>query len=205
MNDAQIAFLLRGFRLKDEPRVGWHLRSVRNPESVADHSWGTALLCMMFAADAGVDEHEALQIALVHDLAEAEIGDIAARERPEDRDVTLEQKAELERDAIDGLLRGVDARLREAWDRYEHRTTDAAVFVRDMNLVDMCLQALFYERERRYTPTPDEEGVLDEFFRSAAARMSSDTGRRLFAAVEGAYRRERKRQQRQKDRLDSAV
>ena len=205
MNDVQIDFLLRGFRLKDEPRVGWRLRSVRNPESVADHSWGTALLCMMFAADAGVDEHEALRIALVHDLAEAEIGDIAARERPEDRSVSLEEKAALERDAIDDLLAGIDVRLREAWDTYENRSTAAGVFVRDMNLIDMCLQALFYERERRYTPTPDEEGVLDEFFRSAAARLSTATGQRLFDAVEAGYRRERGTQEQQQDALDSAV
>ena len=193
MNDAVIDFLLRSFRLKDEPRVGWQLRSVEAPESVADHSWGTALLCMMFAAEAGVDEHEALQIALVHDIAEAETGDIASRERPEDRTVSVAEKAVLERDAIDSLMVGVDERLRTAWERYEHRSSDAAVFVRDMNLVEMCLQALFYERERRYAPSEEDEGVLDEFFRSAAARISTATGRRVFEAVEAAYERQRSR------------
>ena len=187
MNSATVEFLMRGFRLKDEPRVGWRLRHIRNPESVADHSWGTALLCMMFAAEAGVDEHEALRIALVHDLAEAETGDIASRERPEDRDVSIDEKARLELAAMESLLNGSHPRLREAWERYENRATPAAVFVRDMNLIDMCLQALFYERERRYDPSSCAENVLDEFFRSAAARLSTDTGRTLFAAVEAAY------------------
>ncbi len=142
---------------------------------------------MMFAADAGVDEHEALRIALVHDLAEAETGDIASRERPEDRDVTIDEKARLELAAMESLLNGSHPRLREAWDRYEHRSTPAAVFVRDMNLIDMCLQALFYERDRRYAPSNSDENVLDEFFRSAAARLSTHTGRTLFASVEAVY------------------
>lgn len=188
MTSDTLEFLLRGFRLKDEPRVGWRLRSVAAPESVADHSWGTALLCMMFAREAGVDEHEALRIALVHDLAEAETGDIAARENPADRDVSIDEKAELELAAMNSLLHGVDHGLREAWERYENRSTPAAVFVRDMNLIEMCLQALFYERERRYATTPGDEGVLDEFFRSAEARLTTDLARNLFAAVAEAYR-----------------
>lgn len=191
MNGATVEFLMRGFRLKDEPRVGWRLRHVRNPESVADHSWGTALLCMMFASEAGVDEHEALRIAIVHDLAEAETGDIASRERPEDRDVSVAEKARLELAAMDTLLNGFHPRLREAWECYEHRATPAAIFVRDMNLIDMCLQALFYERERRYDPSSSDENVLDEFFRSAASRLSTDTGRALFDAVDAAYREAR--------------
>lgn len=176
--------------------MGWQLRNIRNPESVADHSWGTALLCMMFAADAGIDEHEALRISLVHDLAEAETGDIAARELPEDRDVSIDEKARLELAAMDSLLDGGHVVLRDAWESYEHRTTPAAVFVRDMNLIDMCLQALFYEREHRYAASGTPEGVLDEFFRSAEARLSTGTGRRLFAAVDEAYRAERTRKQR---------
>lgn len=164
------------------------MRSVRSPESVADHSWGTALLCMLFSADAGVDEHEALRIAIVHDLAEAEIGDIAARERPEDRDVSIAEKARLELAAMDALLDGEHEGIRDAWQRYEDRASDAAIFVRDMNLIDMCLQALFYEREERYRPSARDEGILDEFFRSAEARLSTEVGRRLFAGVEKAYR-----------------
>lgn len=189
MNASILEFLLRSFRLKDEVRVGWDLRNVRDPESVADHSWGTALLCLLFASEARVDEAVALRIALVHDLAEAETGDIAAREDPRDRDVSIEEKALLEERAMQALTSGVDRRLREAWDQYETRATPEAIFVRDMNLLDMCLQALYYERENRYSGARRDEGVLDEFFRSADARITTETGRRLFDAVAEEYRR----------------
>lgn len=51
------------------------MRGVETPESVADHSWGTALLVLM-CAPAGLDVSRALAMATVHDLAEARVGDI---------------------------------------------------------------------------------------------------------------------------------
>ncbi|HUZ18272.1 MAG TPA: HD domain-containing protein, partial [Spirochaetia bacterium] len=54
MNGNGIDALLRIYGLKDEPRAGWVLRGIRDPESVADHSWGSALLCHLYAAEAGV-------------------------------------------------------------------------------------------------------------------------------------------------------
>ena len=67
----RLAYLLRAYRLKEQVRTGWTLRGVTPAESVADHAWGTALLCLLFADEAGVDRAEATEIALVHDLAEA--------------------------------------------------------------------------------------------------------------------------------------
>jgi 5'-deoxynucleotidase YfbR-like HD superfamily hydrolase len=33
--------------LKDTPRRGWLLRNVPNPESVSDHMWRMAVMCLM--------------------------------------------------------------------------------------------------------------------------------------------------------------
>ena len=93
--------LLGAYRLKDEARSGWVLRGVERPESVAAHSWGTALLCLIFAGEAGVDRGRALAIATAHDVAEAEIGDIPARAHPDDRTVDAAEKARLESAGIE--------------------------------------------------------------------------------------------------------
>jgi len=50
-----IGLALEAYRLKDTVRAGWVLRGIRDPESVADHSWGTALLCMIYGPSAGID------------------------------------------------------------------------------------------------------------------------------------------------------
>lgn len=190
--DLRIDVALRAMALKDEPRRGWVLRSVEAPESVAGHAWGTALLCLLFADAAGVDPGRSVAIAVLHDIAEAETGDVAARADPADREVSEAEKARRERAAIASLLPDAVADLRALWQAYEDRADPEAVFVRDMNLVDMCLQALIYQQEQRYDPlaTITSRGGhahLDEFFASAGARLSTPLSRRLFDRVAARY------------------
>lgn len=187
--------------LKDQKRSGWLIRGVREPESVADHSWSSALLCLLHAERAGVNRDRAVAIALVHDIAEALTGDVAARVDERDRSVSLREKALRERQAIDSLFpnRGpipADALPgpRELWLEYEAAATAEALFVRDMNLIDMCLQALYYERAGRYQPAgdyPNSGGFerLDEFFATADARIATPVGRELYDQIMAEYRR----------------
>lgn len=189
---SRLALAYAAYELKDEPRAGWVLHGVTRPESVAAHSWGTAYLCLLFGQDAAVDVARAVAIAVVHDLAEAKTGDFIARATDADRQVAEEDKAELERQAIQELLPEGQGALRELWQAYEDRTDDAARFVRDMNLIDMCLEALRYERGARYDPeryVPSSGGHLhlDEFFLSAEQRLDSDLAKHLYAAIKGDY------------------
>ena len=117
--------------LKDEPRAGWVLRGVSNPESVADHSWGTALLALVFAADAGVDAARAVNIALVHDLAEVRVGDVPRRVDPNRQTMTPQAKAVAEAEAIEEVA-GHPATMPfgELWREYEAGTSAEARFVR---------------------------------------------------------------------------
>ena len=61
--------------LKRVRRRGWVLRGVTEPESVADHSFRTALLALVLARDDSFDRGRCVAMALVHDLAEAVVGD----------------------------------------------------------------------------------------------------------------------------------
>jgi putative hydrolase of HD superfamily len=178
--------------LKDQPRTGWVQHGVSRPESVAAHAWGTAYLCLLFAEAAGVDRERAVTIAVLHDLAEATTGDFAARLAAADRQVTEDEKSALEQRAILHLLPDTTNDLPELWRAYELRADAEARFVRDMNLIDMCLQALKYERDGRYDPAvliPSSGGHrhLDEFFLGARARLQSDLARQLFDSVHDWY------------------
>ena len=183
----RLAYLRHAYRLKERPRTGWGLRGIDDPESVADHAWGTALLCLLFAGEAEVDRAEAVEIALVHDLAEAEIGDLPALADVEARPVGPEAKARLEARAMAALAAlplGPGAGLVQArWRAYERRDGAAARFVRDMNLVDMALQALAYAEAGR-GPAPD---ALDEFVASARERVETTFGRTLLNEIVAAY------------------
>ncbi len=185
--------LTAAFDLKDERRTGWQLREVRDPESVAAHSWGVALLCFAFADRAGVDPDRAARLAVVHDVAEARTGDVPTRADPDAETPDPAEKARRERAALDALLAPLEAgdALREDWEAYEARDDDVARFVKDMDLLDMCLQALKYEREERYDlGESDAFGAydrLDEFFATAEPRLRTDVGRDLFDEVRRRY------------------
>src|SRR2546428_6240224 len=70
-------------RLKLEPRRGWKEKlRLSHVESVADHSYGVAMLCLFQAwSRGGYDLERLLKLALMHDLDEAITGDLT----PEDK------------------------------------------------------------------------------------------------------------------------
>lgn len=192
----ELESLLELLALKDETRTGWELRGIEDPESVAAHTWGTATLCLLFAERAGVDRDDAVAMALVHDLAEARTGDVATRAEDGKQRVSSEEKTRRERDALTDLLEPfTDRGLESLWEDYEARESQTARFVKDMDLVDNCLQALRYERDGRYDPEAPNEAFdqyenLDEFFATAAPRIRTDVGTELFERITAAYERE---------------
>ncbi len=192
-DDAMLVLAYRALELKDVRRAGWAMRGVSDPESVADHSWGTALLCLLFAASAGVDRDRAVAMAIVHDLAEVETGDIVARADESDRQISVSDKARLEHEAMERLLPDAASSLRELWLAYENRDGLVADFVRDMNLIDMCLQALYYQERGRHDAAVEllsSGGFkgLDEFFAAAQLKLSTPVGLSLFSRVAEKYR-----------------
>ncbi|EFW91930.1 hypothetical protein ZOD2009_10645 [Haladaptatus paucihalophilus DX253] len=184
--------LADAFALKDERRTGWQLREVSDPESVAGHTWGVALLCLQYGNEADIDTDRALRMALVHDLAEAKTGDVATRVNDADQRISAAEKDRREREAMADLAPALDPEIRNLWEEYEARETPESVFVKDMDLVDMCLQALVYEREARYDGERendrfDEYEDLDEFFATAEPRLRTAIGKELFEEIETRY------------------
>ena len=184
---------LRWLALKDETRTGWQLRGVEEPESVAAHTWGVALLTLHYGPRAGIDVDRAIRMALVHDLAEAETGDVATRADPNADSIDPAEKERRERAAMETVLESVDdgGELRARWEEYEARETPEARFVKDMDLIDMCLQAVRYERAGRYEPGEcdafEAYDRLDEFFATAEPRIRTDVGRELFTETRERY------------------
>ncbi len=188
--------ILQSLALKDEQRNGWLLRRVSRPESVADHCWGTALLCLLFAEKAGVNACRAVSMAIVHDLAEAVTGDVPTRVAAMDDPEVIEAKRRRERDGMKALLSDAGAhpesQVRELWEEYEENETETAHFVRDMNLIDMCAQAHRYEESGRYDPSAPNENFpdfagLDEFFATTRPRLTGAVGRELFDELRERY------------------
>jgi len=71
------SFFQKILELKNIPRQGWKDKlDMDDVESVADHSYSTAIMSMVLSDLEGLDTEKIIRMALLHDLAESVIGDI---------------------------------------------------------------------------------------------------------------------------------
>ncbi len=63
-------------QLRRVARAGWWMAGIRHPESVAEHSFRTAVIARMLAPLEGADPCRAVTLALFHDLPEARTQDL---------------------------------------------------------------------------------------------------------------------------------
>jgi putative hydrolase of HD superfamily len=129
-------------RLKHEMRHSW--LSNGRQESVAEHTWRVAFMVIMMAPyiDQPVDIEKCLKLALLHDLAEAETGDIPVFEnQQQDRKQAKydnEQRAMLH---IKSMLNDeVGQQIYELWEEYERQECYEAKFVRALDKLEAQLQ-----------------------------------------------------------------
>ena len=84
MDPVQLLAILRRIEtLKTNPRHAYTAGGVR--ETVAAHSWRTALLAMLLASEfPELDMNKVIRMCLIHDLGEAVTGDIPAFEKTDE-------------------------------------------------------------------------------------------------------------------------
>lgn len=177
---APLSAYYQAAELKRLYRQGWLKRGVPEAacESVADHSFGTALLALFLAGKPpyeGVDRDKALRIALVHELGEVYAGDIT----PVDG-VSAEEKASLERDSIRRVLAGLRGgeEYLALWEEFEAGVSPEARFVRELDRLEMGLQAAAYRADGNHR--------MGEFFESARRSVSTPGLRAMLEAAVGA-------------------
>jgi len=152
--------------LKQLYRQGWLARGILTDrcESVAEHTFGVAVTAMLLA-DAHfptLDKLKILQMALIHDFGEVYVGDII----PGDQ-VTPEEKHTLEKRAINQIFNGLPGGedYFNLWLEFENDTSPEARFIRQIDKLEMALQASVYEHLNL--------GELSEFYRSASEGISN--------------------------------
>jgi putative hydrolase of HD superfamily len=147
--------LLEALGLKHTDRAGWLRVGVASPESVAAHSWGMALLVLLFLPDA-LNRERALTYAILHDLAETWTGDITPHDDVPD-------KHEREDAAMVAFTERIGRPdLLDTWRAYEAQADAEARFVKQLDRLDMGLTALLYARSGAAT---------DEFLVSARSGL----------------------------------
>ncbi|KAF8074550.1 HD domain-containing protein [Lyophyllum atratum] len=158
----RLAFIHVLEKLKTQKRTGWVNQNISGSESIADHMYRMAVLAML-SSDTKLDISKCVMMCLVHDLAEAHVGDITPGEN-----ISKAEKAKRESDAMHNfvydMLHGTPAALRilALWTEYEERETPEAKFVKDLDRFELAAQASEYERCGAKTLQPFFDGSLPE-------------------------------------------
>jgi putative hydrolase of HD superfamily len=140
--------------LKQLYRQGWLLRGVpvERCESVAEHSFGVALLAL-FLADSyfpHLDQAKIISMALIHDFGEIYAGDFT----PSDN-IEATEKQNLERQSVIKVLQNLPngSTYIALWEEFESGESPEARFVRQIDRLEMGLQASVYSRQNLIDPS----------------------------------------------------
>jgi putative hydrolases of HD superfamily len=132
--------------LKRVPRKGWISKvGIERPESVADHSYATAIMAMVFSDSQKLDTEKILKMSLLHDLAESITGDFMPDE------ISKETKKRSEDDAMKEILSKLPNNLADEydkiWQEYTHAITKESILLHEIDKLEMAIQAAKYSSE----------------------------------------------------------
>lgn len=170
-----IEFFLGAGRLKNIARTGWVNRGVKNPESIADHTFRMTLMAWFLGRGKNFDLLKLFKMALVHDLCEVYAGDATPHDRQVAagehlRDITIFDRWPLrlpiaektkiagskkakEHKALVVLISQLPEELADEvyslWEEYEDGLSREGVFLRQVDRVENVLQACEYEKEQK--------------------------------------------------------
>src|SRR5690554_257736 len=93
--DSLSIFFQSILRLKSIRRAGWVSKvKIKDPESVADHSFSMCAIAMLLSDVLGFDTRKAMKMVILHDLAESVVGDYMPG------DIAVEEKLAQEKKAM---------------------------------------------------------------------------------------------------------
>lgn len=171
--NSMLAFVQIVRLLKTQPRTGWIDKKIPRiaTESIADHMYRMLIIAMALPRQK-VDVDKCVKIALVHDIAEALVGDITPAAR-----MPKEEKHRRELAGIEHMANIVSqynpefaVEMKELWLDYEEIRCLEARYVKDIDKYEMIQQAWDYEQD--YGLAHD----LSEFYLARLGIVSQEIG-----------------------------
>lgn len=177
-NASLLDLLLELQTLDRVPRSGYFLRGISDCESVSEHTFQLAALVWFLASEEpAVDRARAVELALLHDLAELRIGDLP---RTATAYLPSEVKHAAERRAAADILAPATSEALALYGEYEAKESAEARFVRACDKLQLMIKVTVYEGWGHHG--------LAEFWENPANFPHSE-----FAAIERLFNQLRER------------
>jgi len=162
-------FLYEMGLLKRYKRTGWLVAGVRDPESIAEHSFRAAVIASVLAVMEGADPARAALLSLFHDTQETRLTDIPYLARPY---VTRTGNEEVTAHQVRGLPEAVADMVTGVVAEYEGRASAEAVCARDADKLECLLQAVEYREQGNQNTQGWIDSSLEQLQTESAKRLA---------------------------------
>jgi putative hydrolase of HD superfamily len=170
--DKIIKFFSEIGKLKGMPRRGWVIRDIKNPESIAEHTFRTAIMAWVLAdrKNKKLNLEKLIKMALIHHICDVYVGDITPydsilpknkkarlellktwpRFSEKERTKLVENRFKKEKDGLEELIKDLPPKLRQEmknlWLDYEKGLSPEGRFFKQADKIESFLQAEEYCR-----------------------------------------------------------
>jgi 5'-deoxynucleotidase YfbR-like HD superfamily hydrolase len=162
------AFLFEAGHLKNLPRSGWLLLGIKQPESVAEHSFRVGLVGILLAAMEGADPGRTAALCLMHDVHETRIGDVPSVGRAY---VTTAVPEAVTAHQTSGMPDSVAKTIQELTAEYEATETLESKVAHDADKVETLLQASEYKTQG-YAAEPWQDTSIQALRTESAKQLA---------------------------------
>lgn len=171
-------FLLKVNKLKITPRTGWILRGVKNPETIAEHTFRMTIAAWLLGEKKNLNIEKTIKYAFSHDLCEVYAGDVTpffyyinlpkdkekrekilmkwVRLSKKEKEKRGKKKYEIERKSLLKLIKLLNPKLKKeilsCWLYYEKGITKEGKFIRPVDKIETLMQAIEYFGSGKDTP-----------------------------------------------------
>lgn len=173
-----IKFIIEVGKLKTVLRKGWLIRGVKNPESLAAHSFRSAIIAWLFSAKRRINQEVVIVMAIMHDLFTSAVGDITPYDgsikdlnekegrklieslpwlgSKAQKELLAKERLGREAAAFDKILKFLPDDLRHEikyyWLEYKTGASREGRFFRQVDRIEALLQAIEYQTKDKNIP-----------------------------------------------------
>jgi len=160
--------------LKRVKRSGWWVAGIKDPESVADHSFRTAVIGFYLAHQEEVDPYKVVSMSLFNDIHEARINDLHKMGHYYIDFKEAEKK--VFKDQVGKIDKKVKSQLESLREEYDAQCTQESLVARDADILECLIQAKEYF----------DSGHLEaeHFFRKAPSYLKTASAKKFWKTIQ---------------------
>ncbi|MCH0542122.1 HD domain-containing protein [Streptomyces sp. MUM 203J] len=130
--------------LKRAARSGWWIAGIKDPESIAEHSFRVALIGAVLAMMEGADPAKVALMGVFHDTQETRVGDIPHIGR---RYLTAASNEQVTADQLAAAHPAVRSGIQEVVEEYENGDSLEVLVAHDADKLECLVQAVEYREQ----------------------------------------------------------